>query len=221
MPPASRQRAFEVWNCLTVKIIIPAMGKFSEFNLPLKSIPEGEQEFTYHLDKRFFENMESADVRDANVDVDLKVLHKNGVYDLTFVTHGTVTVACDRCLDNLDLPMETDYHIVVKYGDDYRDDDDGLVEIPESDNYLNVAYMIYDTVVLAIPIKHVHPLGKCNRAMSSLLKKHRTHTPDDPDAELEDQLMDEIESESEAETPTDPRWDALRGLGSDGADANE
>lgn len=193
------------------------MGKFSEFKLPLKSIPVGKQEFSYHLDKAFFGNMENADVRDADVDVHLEVTHKNDVYDLVFHLTGTLTVACDRCLDNLELPVDTTYQVAVKYGDDYRDDADGMVEIPESDNYLNVAYMIHDTAALAIPIKHVHPLGKCNRAMSSLLKKHRAHTPGDLDAELEDELIDEIDDVADdsaaGSTPSDPRWDALKGIG--------
>ena len=191
------------------------MGKFSEFKLPLKSIPAGTQEFSYHLDKTIFVNMENADVRDADVDVHLTVTHKNDVYDLVFHLTGTVTVACDRCLDNLELPVDTTYQVAVKYGDDYRDDADGMIEIPESDNFLNVAYMIHDTAALAIPIKHVHPLGKCNRAMSTLLKKHRAHTPGDPDAELEDELLDGIDDADTGEAQaTDPRWDALRGLGS-------
>ena len=65
------------------------------------------------------------------------------------------------------------YHISVRYGDEYNDESDDLLVIPEADNYLNTAYMIYDTVVLSIPIKHVHPMGKCNRQMSAMLKKHR------------------------------------------------
>lgn len=192
------------------------MGKFTEYMLPLKSLPEGTHKFQYTLGKQFFTNMESDDVRDADVKVDLKVVHRNGAYDLNFTFTGTVTVACDRCLDDLELPIDTEYHLVVKYGDAYRDDADDYLEIPESDNYLNVAYMIYDTVSLAIPIKHVHPLGKCNRAMSTLLKKHRTRLPGDTDAELEDELIDEMEAgdadQPAAEEPaaTDPRWDALK-----------
>lgn len=197
------------------------MGKFSDYKLPLKSLPEGTHEFHYDLGKQFFENMESNDIRDANVAVDLTVTYRNGVYDLAFACDGTVTVACDRCLDDLELPIETAYHVTVKYGDSYKEDSDEFIEIPESDNYLNVAYMIFDTISLAIPIKHVHPLGKCNRAMSSLLKKHRTHVPGDSDSELEDELIDEMETgdiqddqSSAASAPTDPRWDALKNLGS-------
>lgn len=190
------------------------MGKFSQFKLPLKSLSKGEHSFEYHLDKEFFKNMESADVRDADVNVHLDVDYNNNVYTLNFTLKGVVTVPCDRCLDDLQIDIDTTYSIKVKYGDTYRDSDD-LMEIPESENYLNVAYMIYDTVMLAIPIKHVHPMGKCNRAMSSLLKKHRAHTPDDPDAELEDELIDEMDSmpsqpESTEAEETDPRWDKLK-----------
>ena len=192
------------------------MGKFTQFKLPLKSLPKGTHEFEYHLDKQFFTNMESPDVRDADVDVKLAVTFKNDVYDLAFTINGTVVVPCDRCLDDLTLDIDTTYGIKVKYGDDYREDSDDLMEIPESDNTLNVAYMIYDTVSLAIPIKHVHPLGKCNRAMSSLLKKHRAVSTD-PDAELEEELIDEIDNLPDnggatTDAPSDPRWDKLKEL---------
>ena len=193
------------------------MGKFSQFKLQLKSLSQGTHEFEYHLDKQLFVNMESADVRDADVNVGLVVTYANDVYDLSFSVNGTVTVPCDRCLDDLVIDIDTHYGTKVKYGDDYREDADDLIEIPESDSYLNVAYMIYDTVSLAIPIKHVHPMGKCNRAMSSLLKKHRARTPDDPDAELEEELMDEMDSmpddtSSSQQQSTDPRWDKLKEL---------
>ncbi len=84
------------------------------------------------------------------------------------------------------------------------------LQIPDSDNFLNVAYMIYDTVVLAIPIKHVHPMGKCNRQMSAILKKHRAGGGED--AEEAAEILEEADdADSRA---SDPRWDALRNLGS-------
>ena len=187
------------------------MGKFSVFKLPLKSLGTGTHEFEYHLDKQFFANMESSDVHDADLAVHLTVKYNGDFYDLDFHVSGEVVLICDRCLDDLHYPIDTTYHIIVKYGEDYNDDSDEVLEIPESDNTLNVAYMLYDTVELAIPIKHVHPLGKCNRQMSALLKKHRA-TAGDEDAELENELIDEIDTlpDCSDDAPTDPRWDALR-----------
>lgn len=174
------------------------MGKFTEFKLMLKSLPEGKHSFEYHLDKQFFSNMENTDVRDADVKVDLTVDHRGGAYALSFHLTGTLTVLCDRCLDELPLDIDATYDLTVKYGDEYNDDSDTLLVIPESDNYLNVAYMIYDTAVLAIPPRHVHPQGKCNRAMSALNKKYGVKEGDE-DAELESELLADIDPEPESE----------------------
>lgn len=181
----------------------------------LKSLAKGDHTFEYHLDKQFFVNMENTDVRDADVKVVLNLVYNGTFYDLTFDVTGTVTMLCDRCLDNLDVPIDTQYHVVVKFGESYDDSSDEMLVIPESDNYLNVAYLIYDTVMLAIPIKHVHPLGKCNRAMSALLKKHRSQASGD---DLENQLIDEMDDmdvSDQSEPATDPRWDALKKLQDD------
>ena len=193
------------------------MGKYTAFKLPLKSLGVGTHEFEYHLDKQFFVNMESSDIHDADLNVALTVQYNGDIYNLDFHITGEVVLICDRCLDDLRFPIDATYHIVVKYGEDYNDDNDEVLEIPETDNTLNVAYMIKDTVELAIPMKHVHPLGKCNRQMSAMLKKHRATSGDD-DAELENELIDEInniDAQSSAAGNSDPRWDALRKLSDD------
>lgn len=166
--------------------------------------------------------MESADIRDADIDVHVDVDYKGDLYEITLTVTGEITLICDRCLDDLQWPVDTTFHIFVKYGPDYNDDSDELLEIPESDAELNIAYMMYDTVALTIPIKHVHPLGKCNRAMSSLLKKHRAtahNLEGDGDDEIIDEMIDEVEtaqmqpdSSDSDDTPTDPRWDELKKL---------
>lgn len=165
------------------------MGKFSDFKLMLKTLPQGKHEFEYHLDKQFFTNMENPDVRDADVKVNLTVEHRNDAYVLAFHLTGTLTVLCDRCLDELPLDIDTTYDLTVKYGEEFDEESDSLLIIPEANNYLNVAYMIYDTAVLAIPPRHVHPQGKCNRAMSALNKKYVVKSDDEAD-----DFMDEADS---------------------------
>lgn len=190
------------------------MGKFSEFNLPLKSLTEGTHEFCFHLGPEFFSNMENTDIHGANLEVKLTVVYARDIYELSFHITGDIVLLCDRCLDEMTQPVDATYNINVQYGADYDDSNDNLLIIPESDRDLNVSYMIYDTVVLEIPIKHVHPAGKCNRQMSAMLRKHRVRSSDE-DSELEDELIDEIDSMTDSDTTSDPRWDALKGLGSD------
>ena len=198
------------------------MGKFSEYKLPLKGLGIGTHTFEYRLGKASFTNMESSDVHDADLTVVLTVNYNGDFYVLDFDIKGEVVLICDRCLDDLHFPIDAQYHIVVKYGEEYKDDSDEVLEIPAGDAYLNVAYMLYDTVELAIPIKHVHPLGKCNRQMSALLKKHRARGNDE-DADLENELIDEMDNiDAETESAaTDPRWDALRKLSDDNNNTTE
>ena len=77
--------------------------------------------------------------------------------------------------------------------------------------------MLYDTVALSIPLKHVHPAGKCNRQMSAMLKKHSARGGEDD--VLADELIDEIDNiemeQQNGGNATDSRWDALKGFNPD------
>jgi len=118
--------------------------------------------------------------------------------------------------------VDTTYHLCVKYGESFSDESDELLIIPESDNYLNIAYMLYDSVALTIPLKHVHPAGKCNRGMSEQLRKHWARKADEDDMDSADFDGDEsifssdddvaIEDDGEYKDQNDPRWDALKKL---------
>ncbi len=154
------------------------VGKFTAYKVQLAQLKDGHHEQDFVVDTEFFKNMERTDIHKADVKVHLDLEKKHDVYDCTFHCQGYVEVACDRCLDPLEIEIATDYHIIVKYGDSYNDESDDILVIPESNPYLNVAYMLYDTIVLCIPLRHVHPIGKCNRAMLTALSKHRSAASD-------------------------------------------
>ena len=161
------------------------MGKYSAYKVQLASLPEGKFQQEFVCDTQFFKNMENEDVVNSDVKVHLDLENRNGLYDLKFTLKGMVQVPCDRCLDPIDIEVDTSYNIKVEYGDSYDDASDELLIIPSSNSYLNVAYMLYDTILLSIPMRHVHPLGKCNRAMAAALNKHKAQSDID-DEEMVD-----------------------------------
>lgn len=172
------------------------MGKFSQYKVPLASLSDGKHEQDFEVNTELFKNMENYDIISSDVKVHLDLVKKNDTYDCTFHCKGVLQIPCDRCLDALDHEVDTDYHVVVKYGDRYDDGSDNLLIIPESDSYLNVAYILYDTILLTIPIRHVHPLGKCNRAMQAALNRHRARVTDDDET---NEALEEIEAEEAEE----------------------
>ena len=115
-------------------LIRTILGKFGAFKLPLMGMPTGTQEFEYELGTEFFRNMESPDITKGNVKVILTVKHANDAYHLEFEIKGIVNIPCDRCLDDMEHIVDTNYHLTVKYGEEYSDEDDDLLIIPQEDN---------------------------------------------------------------------------------------
>ncbi|MBD5187428.1 MAG: DUF177 domain-containing protein [Muribaculaceae bacterium] len=175
------------------------MGKFTQYKVALSSLPDGAHTQDFEINTEFFKNMENPDILSADVKVHLDLVKKHEVYDCLFTLKGLLKIPCDRCLSPMDHEVDTTYHITVKYGDEYNDESDDLLVIPSSNQYLNVAYMLYDTLMLTIPLRHVHPLGKCNRAMLSALSKHSVHTDD----EEINAAIDDVNSELSADTDVD------------------
>lgn len=187
------------------------LGKFEAFKLPLRSMQRGTHEFEMILDTEFFRNMESEDILNGNVKVNATVNCKGDYYDCDFVAKGTIGIVCDRCLDEMQHEVDTTYHLCVKYGECYNDESDELLIIPEKDAYLNVAYMLYDTVALTIPLKHTHPAGKCNKGMTKYLSKHSASEYDEDGDEFFSE-SDYEDTEIDNNAQVDPRWEALRKL---------
>ena len=161
-------------------------------------------EYQYQLDNLFFAELDAPEVQKGKVDVTLKVRKTSGVYQLDFHTEGHVVVICDRCLDEMVQPLETDDRLRVKLGAEYSEDDD-MVVVPEEDGYINVAWFIYEFIALSIPMKHVHAPGKCNKEMVDKLSKHLRTVKDEEDDDFED--MEEAEEEPRE---IDPRWNELK-----------
>ena len=161
-------------------------------------------EYQYQLDDAFFLDLDAPEVQKGQVNVTLKVRKTSGVYQLDFQTEGKVIVICDRCLDEMEQPIETEDRLKVKLGSEYSEVDD-MVIVPEEEGYINVAWFIYEFIALSIPMKHVHAPGKCNKDMVSKLSKHLRVSGDDED---DDDFLDE-DSSNEPQT-IDPRWNELK-----------
>ena len=172
--------------------------------LKIKTLPFGIHAVECHVDESFFNIDEQTEGRRADVDVTLEVTRKSeNTYHLEISCNGTVTMPCDRCLDDLDLPVDVDYRLdVEQMGTELDDTRDELLIVPSDWRELDAAPLVRDTVLLSLPMTHCHPNeDDCNPAMLDVLDSHRVETVPDGD--------DDPQSET---TGTDPRWEALKKL---------
>lgn len=170
------------------------MNSLDSLKIDLKGLAEGINTFDYRLGDDYFGILDEADVKRGDINVRLEVKKTaERFYEFDFSLNGTVVVPCDRCLDDMDQPIETEGHLVARLGEEYSEDDD-VVTVDENEGILDTSWFIYEFIALAIPIKHVHAPGKCNRAMIDLMDEYSaTRSSDGGDDDA-----------------IDPRWSALQ-----------
>ena len=165
--------------------------------------------YEFVLDNLFFADIDSPEVQKGRVNVNLSVKKTSRAFELSFQTDGVVWVPCDRCLDDMELSISSTDKLLVKFGAEYAEEGDNLIVIPEAEGDINVAWFMFEFVALAIPTKHVHAPGKCNKAMSSKLSKHLCVSADEMDSESEDFVSDDDMLDNQ-EKEIDPRWKDLK-----------
>ncbi|KAA6339484.1 hypothetical protein EZS27_012588 [termite gut metagenome] len=149
------------------------MGKFDAYKIDLKGMQANSAVYEFMLDSFFFTHIDSPEVQKGKVKVTVTVKKVSAAFELNFQTKGVVWVPCDRCLDEMEQEVESlNDKLIVKFGREYAEESDNLIIIPEKEGGINVAWFIYEFIVLAIPMKHVHLPGKCNKTITSKLQKH-------------------------------------------------
>ena len=192
------------------------MGKFEKYRIDLKGMKENHAHYDFLLDNAFFAAIDSPELQKGKVAVQVDVKKTAQAFELSFNSQGTVVVLCDRCLDEMDQEISSTDKIFVKFGAEYADEGDNLIIVPEDEGDINVAWIMYEYIALAIPMKHVHAPGKCNKTMSGKLNKYLRTSADDMDEmePVDDSAEDEsnIVSDEENDKPIDPRWSELQKL---------
>ena len=186
------------------------MGKFELYNIDLKNLTPGVHEFDYHLENKFFLDIDGDQVQKGKVNVHLTVKKTSMMFEMDFHIEGVVIVSCDRCLDDMEQPVESDNRLVVKFGKEYSEENDEIVIIPEEEGKINIAWFLYEFIALSIPMKHVHAPGKCNKAMASKLRQHTARSVDEDD-DFDTDFDDDVE-DVPGDVQIDPRWAALKNL---------
>lgn len=171
------------------------MGRFDKYNVDLKGMKASSLDMEFDLDNAFFADIDGEEFQKGTVKAKVAVKKGRDIFDFSFALTGTVVVPCDRCLDDLEIEVSTENALRVKLGDSYADEGD-IVIIPEQEGDLNIAWYLYEFIVLALPLKRVHAPGKCNHEMTGRLKKHSAAAADDEGEEMQ----------------VDPRWAGLKDI---------
>ena len=169
--------------------------------IPLNGLAQGVTEFSWRIDKEFFVSFENTEIIGADLDVNVRAQKSGRYIGIDCDIDGDVTVPCDRCLEDLHLPVHTTALQSIKFGaepagDNVQEGEREIVFLPDTDTDLDLSQTVYDYVCVALPLQRVHEEGECNPETVKYLKS-------------EDEIDDDPKPSSE---PVNSPFAALKGL---------
>lgn len=127
------------------------METLKEYIIPIEGLRNGVQQFDFQLDRSFFEHFQHAPIQDGNFDLKLQIDKRPDMLVLAFEYTGSLMTECDRCLESIKLPVSDKQQLLVKYGEEAKEDAE-IIYITKETKLLNVAKYAYECACLAIPI---------------------------------------------------------------------
>ncbi|MDR7209688.1 DUF177 domain-containing protein [Flavobacterium piscis] len=176
------------------------MSKIREFLIPFVGLKLGKHHFEYQISKEFFENFDYDEFQNSNIKVNVVLDKSSNMLELDFKHKGTVNVPCDLTSEDFDLPIKGKMKLIVRFGDEFNNDNEELLILPHGEFELDLSQYIYEMIALSVPLKRVHPGVKDGSLQTEALSK------------LNELTVKEQKEESKQEEDIDPRWDKLKKL---------
>ena len=164
-----------------------------EFVINFGNLGEGEHEFEYRLDDTFFLKFEQTPIHSGDVEVLVVLEKKENMLLLDFTMEGELILSCDRCLEDLELELESFNELIIKFGDvkEAEEVSEDVIIFPEKENEIDISRFIYEYISVLIPMRNVHEdengNPNCDPEVLKELGRHGLN--------------------SDGEHPTDPRWE--------------
>jgi uncharacterized metal-binding protein YceD (DUF177 family) len=178
------------------------------FDIEVIKFKEGSHEIDFEIGDAFFQNFEDNEiVQKGNLTIRVKLDKGPNVIEANFHISGSVQLTCDRSLEVFDHPLDFSEKMIYKYGSEEKEIDEDVFMITRDTPVINVAQLIYEFILLALPIKKIHPDYR-NELDDEELEVEGGYVYIDDELEPQDE-----NSESTDEiTPVDPRWEQLKKL---------
>jgi uncharacterized metal-binding protein YceD (DUF177 family) len=176
------------------------MKELKEFNIPFVGLKLGDHRFNFEIKKSFFEHFEYDDFNDAVINLEVLLDKKPTLLEFTLSFKGYVNVNCDITNEPYNQDIAGDYHFVVKFGDEFNNENEDLLILPHGSYEVNIQQYIYESLVLGLPSRRIHPGIEDGTLKSDILDK------------LEELKPKGIDDENDSNGETDPRWDTLKKL---------
>jgi uncharacterized metal-binding protein YceD (DUF177 family) len=141
-----------------------------DFTIRYVGLKDGVHNSTFKINNKFFDLFEYSEIQKGNLDANIEIIKTSTMLTFNIEIIGTVELICDLCLDEFNHNLSFKESIFVKFGEEYEELDSNVIVINRNDNEFNISNLLYELIIVNLPIKKVHPLDNngnktCNPEM--------------------------------------------------------
>lgn len=178
------------------------------YNIDIVKLREGHHTFSFDVSGELFEYFEVTEwVKNATIEVKAELEKTSSVIEVDFQISGHVRLICDRSLEEFDYPLSIDEKVIYKYGAAEQELSEDLFVITKDTPSINIAQLVYEYILTAIPAKKIHP-DYIDEIDDEDFEGEGVYVYIDGEDSFEDESPDEEIEEKEI----DPRWAILNKL---------
>jgi uncharacterized metal-binding protein YceD (DUF177 family) len=138
--------------------------------LPLCNLEKRKYTLKFRLNTEFFSDFQNPEIIEGSVEISLDVEKFSSFMNVVLTFSGTLTVSCDRCLENLDIPVEGENMISVVFGNipdepEEENPDEDIIYVNAEDEDIDLTVYVYESICLAMPIQRVHGNDKNGKSL--------------------------------------------------------
>ena len=167
----------------------------NNFSIKLQSLKNGNNEFSFQVKDKFFENNCISDIKHADLIVKSLIIKNDDKLKIEIKISGVLNdIPCDICTEKISINFSAFSNYILKISDKNCLTDE-IIFVKEDDGKINLNHLIYETIILNSPKKRQHKLDEngnktCNSEMLKLIEKYT----------------------KKQNKKIDPRWDALKNI---------
>lgn len=152
---------------------------------------------SYTLDDAFFGALDQEELTGGQIVVEAGVRQKYGeVYEVRCHIEGEVRTPCDRCLEDVTYPVSIDETLKVFPEGEAPADDDMARECAGRNPMLDLAWDVYEAIILSLPMQRVHNDGDCGDSVPDIYLRESDDEVDDLTDDIDDLTDDEVDDEA-------------------------
>src|SRR5690625_1995155 len=177
------------------------MKELTQYKIRFSGLKQGRHQFIYDIDETFFTYFDYEELWDPILKLDVELTINSTSLEFALHVKGDVGVHCYVTNEAFKQPIEDTYKFAVRFGDEFNDDLEDILVIPHGSLEVDIKQYIYETILLAVPARLVHPGvedGTLKSEIKDILDELRVDEP--------------TEGTDDSEEETDPRWDELKKL---------